>query len=382
MSGSMRRPLRLGMVGGGFGAFIGGVHRIAARIDGHYELVAGAFDVDPAKGKAFAESIGIASDRAYGTFREMAAGEAARSDRIDLVSIVVPNFLHAAAATAFLEAGINVMCEKPLAVSLAEAERLRETVRASGRVFCLAHVYSGYPLVRHAREMVGGGVLGSIRVVQVEYPQDWLATAVEQTGNAQAAWRTDPAQGGQGGCLGDVGTHAVHLAEFVTGLKVSEVCADLSAFVPGRQVSDNANVMLRFTGGARGALWASQVATGTGNALRLRVFGTKGSIEWAQEEPNSLWYAPLGEPKRAIVRGAAGPQAGRVSRIPAGHPEGYLEAFANLYAETARAIEADLFKERRDDAIQYPTVDDGVTGMAFVEACLGSARAGGAWAKI
>jgi predicted dehydrogenase len=376
--------LHLGMVGGGEGAFIGAVHRIAARMDGRFELVAGCFDAVPDRGKTFAQSIGIAADRAYGTYQEMLDGEAGRPDRIHLLSVVTPNFLHWPVAKAFLQGGFHVLCEKPLTVSLDEAKQLRDVVRASQCIFGLAHVYSLYPLVRQAREMVRAGELGAIRMIQVEYPQDWLATRLEETGHQQAGWRTDPAQGGRGGCLGDIGTHAFHLAEFVGGLRVEQLCADLTAFVPGRRVCDNANVLLRFSGGARGMLWSSQVATGNENALRLRVHGTGGALEWAQEDPNYLWFSRPGKARQLISRGGAAtlPGAGRMTRLPPGHPEGFLEAFANLYAEMAQAIEATLRRQSADDAVSFPTIDDGVAGMSFIEACLQSADGGGVWVRL
>lgn len=385
MTGSnSRRRLRLGMVGGGEGAFIGAVHRMAARLDDRFDLVAGAFDVDPAKGKAFAETISVVPERAYGTYAEMIAGESRRADRIDVVAIVTPNHLHAPIATAFLEGGFNVLCEKPVTVSLDEALRLRDAVRSSARVFGLAHIYSAYPMIRQARAMVRDGELGNLRVIQVEYPQDWLATKLEATGHQQAMWREDPLRGGRGGCLGDIGTHAFHLAEFVTRLRVEALCADLTAFVPGRQVSDNANVLLRLSNGVRGVLWASQVATGNENALRLRIYGTKGGLEWFQEDPNRLWYTRLGEVRQMVTRGgpAAGPAASRLTRVPGGHPEGFIEAFANLYSELARAVEATASDAENDSEMLLPSIDDGVAGMNFIEACLNSADAGGSWVRI
>src|SRR6266852_4325473 len=300
------RRLRLGMVGGGPGAFIGAVHRIAARMDDRFELVAGALSSDPAKSKAAALELHIAPERAYGSFAEMAAAEARRPDRIDAVSIVTPNHVHFGPAKAFLEAGIHVICDKPLTTTVEDALALAEIVRRSGLIFGLTHNYTGYPLVRQAREMIEAGEVGRIRVVQLEYAQDWLTTAVEATGHKQAVWRTDPAQSGPAGSLGDIGTHAYNLACFVTGLRCDQVAADVSIFVPGRRLDDNVQMLLRFEGGARGMLWASQVATGNENNLRLRVYGEKAGLEWRQEDPNYLTLMPLGEPPRLIRRSGAG----------------------------------------------------------------------------
>ncbi len=378
-------PIRLGMVGGGQGAFIGAVHRIAARLDGEFALVAGALSSDPARAKASAAELGLDPARSYGSFAEMAKAEAARPDGIEAVSIVTPNHVHYPAAKAFLEAGIHVICDKPLTSTLADAKKLAALVRRSRRLFVLTHNYTGYPMIRQAREMVQSGKLGDIRVVQAEYPQDWLTTKVEDTGAKQAVWRTDPKQSGVGGATGDIGTHAYNLARFVTGLELDQLAADLTAFVPGRLLDDNAHVMLRFKGGAKGMLWASQVAPGNENALKLRVYGTKGGLEWAQEDPNYLWYTPFGEPKRLITRGGAGAgeAAGRVSRIPPGHPEGYLEGFANIYAEAARAIRAARRKGGKPPkGVLFPTIDDGVEGVAFVEACVRSSKKNGAWTSL
>ena len=378
-------PIRLGMVGGGQGAFIGAVHRIAARLDGEFSLVAGALSSDPARAKASAVELGLDPARSYGSFAEMAKAEAARPDGIEAVSIVTPNHVHYPAAKAFLEAGIHVICDKPLTSTLADAKKLAAVAAKSGRLFVLTHNYTGYPMIRQAREMVQSGKLGDIRVVQAEYPQDWLTTKVEDTGAKQAVWRTDPKQSGAGGATGDIGTHAYNLARFVTGLELGQLAADLTAFVPGRLLDDNAHVMLRFKGGAKGMLWASQVAPGNENALKLRVYGTKGGLEWAQEDPNYLWYTPFGEPKRLVTRGGAGAgeAAGRVSRIPPGHPEGYLEGFANIYAEAARAIRAARKKGGRPPkGVLFPTIDDGVEGVAFVEACVRSSKKNGAWTSL
>lgn len=376
--------IRYGMVGGGQGAFIGAVHRIAARIDDQFDLVAGAFSSDPDRSRACGAELGLDPDRVYGDFAEMAAAEAARDDGIEAVAIVTPNHMHYPPAKAFLEAGIHVICDKPLTSSLDDAKALAALVKASGRVFVLAHNYSGYPMMRHARAMVAGGEIGAVRVVQVEYPQDWLSRDLEKSGQKQAGWRTDPARAGAGGSIGDIGTHAFHIASFVSGLELESLSADLTSFVAGRQLDDNANVMLRFKGGAKGMLWASQVAPGNENALKLRIYGEDGGLEWGQEDPNYLWYTPLGEPKRLITRAGAGSgdAASRVSRVPPGHPEGYLEGFATIYAEAARAIRAAREGRQPDADVLYPTVDDGVTGVAFVDACVRSSEADGKWASL
>jgi predicted dehydrogenase len=376
--------IRLGMVGGGQGAFIGAVHRIAARIDDQYDLVAGAFSSTAEKSKASGADLGIDPRRAYGDYVEMAKAEARRKDGIEAVAIVTPNHMHAPVAVEFLKRGVHVICDKPLTATLAEARKLAKAAEASGAVFALTHNYTGYPMIRQAKAMVEAGDLGDIRVVQVEYAQDWLATDLEATGQKQAGWRTDPAQTGAGGSTGDIGTHAFNLASFVTGLTLDSLAADLQAFVPGRRVDDNGHVMLRFQGGARGMLWCSQVATGNENALRLRVFGTKAGIEWAQEDPNYLWVMPLGEPKRLITRGGAGANAaaGRMTRIPPGHPEGYLEGFANIYAEAARAIIARRTGVPLDAAVTFPGIAEGLLGVAFVDACVRSSRKNAAWTTL
>jgi predicted dehydrogenase len=384
-SDGKNRRLRLGMVGGGPGAFIGAVHRIAARMDDRFELVAGALSSDPAKSKAAALELHIAPERAYGSFAEMAAAEAKRPDRIDAVSIVTPNHVHFGPAKAFLEAGIHVICDKPLTTTVEDALALAGIVKKSGLIFGLTHNYTGYPLVRQAREMIEAGEVGRIRVVQVEYAQDWLTTAVEATGQKQAVWRTDPGQSGPGGSLGDIGTHAYNLACFVTGLRCEQVAADVSIFVPGRRLDDNVQVLLRLEGGARGMLWASQVATGNENNLRLRVYGDKAGLEWGQENPNYLRFTPYGKPPVTISRAGAGATASakHASRIPAGHPEGYLEAFAQLYADLAEQIAAR--NEGRAPAaasLLVPGVKEGVEGVQFVAGVLESSKRNSAWVKI
>ncbi|MCY4335053.1 MAG: Gfo/Idh/MocA family oxidoreductase [Litoreibacter sp.] len=371
--------IRLGMVGGGNDAFIGGVHRIASRIDDQYELVAGALSSTPEKSRASGEALGL--PRIYDDFKQMAIREARRKDGIEAVSIVTPNHVHYEAAREFLKRGIHVICDKPLTSTLGDAKKLVKAAEASDALFILTHNYTGYPMVRQAKAMVEAGDIGKIRVVQVEYPQDWLT--IEQDFK-QAEWRTDPTRSGAGGSTGDIGTHAYNLACFITGLEAEELAADLEAFVPGRQVDDNAHVMLRFNGGAKGMLWSSQVAPGNENALRIRVYGEKGGLEWAQEDPNYLWFTPFGEPKRLITRGGAGSgeAAARVSRIPPGHPEGYLEGFANIYTEAARAILAKRTGAAVDADVVYPTVADGLKGVTFVDACVRSSKRNAAWVKL
>jgi predicted dehydrogenase len=360
------------------------VHRIAARLDDEFTLVAGCFSASAEKSRASGADLGLPEGRVYGSFAEMAAREARRRDGVQAVAIVTPNHMHAPVAMQFLRRGIHVICDKPLTATLTEARRLAKAAKASGAVFVLTHNYTGYPMVRQARQMVAEGALGDLRVVQVEYAQDWLSEPLEQTGQKQADWRTDPARTGAGGSTGDIGTHAFNLATFVTGLTLESLAADLQSFVPGRRVDDNGHVLLRYAGGVRGMLWCSQVAPGNENALRLRVYGTKGGLEWAQEDPNYLWFTPLGEPKRLITRAGAGagPAAGRASRVPPGHPEGYLEGFATIYAEAARAIRAHQAGVAPDPAVIFPTVDDGVAGVAFVDACVRSSRRNGAWISL
>ena len=373
------KRISLGMVGGGDDAFIGGVHRIASRIDDRYELVAGALSSTPEKAQASGQALGIA--RIYGDFKQMAICEARLENGIEAVSIVTPNHVHYAAAREFLKRGIHVICDKPLTSTLADARKLAKAVERTDALFILTHNYTGYPMVRQAREMVARGEIGKIRVVQVEYPQDWLT---QHEDFKQAEWRTDPARSGAGGSTGDIGTHAHNLARFVTGLEVESLAADLDAFVPGRQVDDNGHVMLRFEGGAKGMLWCSQVAPGNENALRIRVYGETGGLEWAQEDPNYLWHTPFGEPKRLITRNGsgAGDAAARISRVPPGHPEGYLEGFANIYSEAADAIVA--HREGREPAaeVMYPTIMDGLKGVEFIDACIRSSARNAAWVMV
>ena len=373
--------IRLGMVGGGNDAFIGGVHRFASRLDDRYELVAGALSSTPQKARASGAVLGLDPARTYDDFKAMAIREARLEDGIEAVAIVTPNHVHYAAAREFLKRGIHVICDKPLTSTLPEARKLVKAAERSSALFVLTHNYTGYPLIRQAREMIANGELGDIRVVNVEYAQDWLT---QDDDSKQAAWRTDPAQSGLGGATGDIGTHAFNLAGFVTGLKLERLAADLQSFVSGRALDDNGHVMLRYAGGARGLLWCSQVAPGNENGLRLRVYGEKGGLEWAQENPNQLWFTPFGEPKRLLTRGGAGtgPAAARMCRIPPGHPEGYLEGFANIYSEAAIAIEAHRTGAPVPPEVQFPTVQDGLEGVQFVDACVRSSKRDGAWVGL
>jgi predicted dehydrogenase len=402
----MQRRLRMGMVGGGRGAFIGAVHRMAAALDGSIELVCGALSSDPATARASGSDLHLAADRSYGSWREMLDREASRapSERMDFVAIVTPNHLHHPVAMAALERGFDVVCDKPMTLDLAQALELRERVEASGRLFCLTHNYTGYPMVKEARSLIARGELGPIRKVVVEYPQGWLAQRLEATGQKQASWRTDPARAGAAGCMGDIGTHCHQLAEYVTGLEVEALCADLTTFVPGRALDDDASVLLRFTGrpsaaplssapagvvpttpaGARGVLHASQISVGEENALRLRVYGERGGLDWRQEEPNTLVLRWPDRP--AEIQRTAGPAtsaaAKRATRLPMGHPEGFIEAFANLYRDFALALDARRRGESFDRGVlDFPTERDGVRGMRFLDAVVASARQR-AWVEL
>lgn len=384
MSENRSPRIRLGMVGGGRDAFIGGVHRIAARIDDHYELLAGALSSTAEKSLDSARELGIADERAYSSFEEMADRESQRDDGIEAVSIVTPNHLHYAVAREFLKRGIHVICDKPLTSTLDDAKKLKQLADESDALFVLTHNYTGYPMIRQARSMVAAGQLGDIRVLQAEYAQDWLSEDLENTGQKQAAWRTDPARSGAGGSTGDIGTHAFNLACFVTGLTLESLCADLDSFVKGRQLDDNAHVLMRFEGGAKGMLWCSQVAPGNENALTLRVYGSKGGIEWRQEDPNYLWFTELGKPRQLLTRAGSGAsdEAARVSRIPGGHPEGYLEGFANIYTEAAAAINARKSGKPVPEDVHFPSVADGFAGISFVNACVVSSANGATWETL
>jgi predicted dehydrogenase len=371
------------MVGGGRNAFIGAVHRMALRLDDLIVLTAGALSSDAENARLSGAELGLASDRVYSDYREMAQKEAARPDGIEAVIIVTPNHLHHPVAKAFLEAGIDVICDKPLATTLAEAKELVELTRAKGLVFAVTLNNTGYPMVRQAREMIRAGELGDLRVVHASYIQDWLTNPIDAEGQKQAEWRTDPARAGASACLADIGVHAHSLALFVTGLELQEVSAELTTFVPGRRLDDNAHVLMRFAGGARGVLTASQVAVGNLNNLSLKVFGTKAGIEWAGETPEFLRFTPYGEPTRILQRGGPGnsEEARRGSRMPAGHPEGYVEGFANLYRDAAELIRARRAGRKPAAAAlaAVPGVVDGARGIAFIEASVASSRSNGAW---
>lgn len=379
------RPLRLGMVGGGPGSNIGATHRQAARLDGRYELVAGVFASDAERSRAFAATLGIAPARRYGAWHEMAGQEATRSDGIEVVAIMTPNSSHYAIAKAFLEQGIDVICDKPLTNDLAQALELQQLAQDKGLIFGVTYNYSGYPMVRQARAMVQAGVLGDIWLVQVEHASGWAATLLEAAGHKQAAWRTTPSIAGPSTVIGDLGTHAHHLARYITGLEVSELSAELSTLVPGRQADDNGHVKLRFSNGARGLMWVSMVATGHWHGQRIRVYGEKGSLEWVQETPNELTFRPTDGPHQILARGSSylDPAAQRVSRLWTGHPEGFIDAFANVYSDIAEAILA-----RRDGyaadplAYTFPTVTDGVLGVKFVEAAVASNAQDGRWVSV
>ena len=371
--------IKLGMVGGGKGSFIGEVHRIAARLDDRYELLAGALSADAKTAKESADSINLDERRSYSSFETMAKVESSLEDGIEAVAIVTPNHLHAQVAETFLKNGIHIICDKPLTTNLSDAEALASAVEETGLVFAVTYNYSGYPMVRQAREMIQNGDLGELRVIQIEYAQDWLATGIEKAGHKQALWRTDPAKAGIGGAIGDIGTHAFHLSEFVTGLRVKGLLADLDSMVTGRELDDNASILLEYTDGVKGMLWVSQIATGNENGLKIRVFGTKAGIQWSQENPNFLEFSPLGEPRRTLSRGgpSVGSLAGNATRIPSGHPEGFIEGFANIYSDTADLIIARKSNTKTQSLV--PTIDDGVRGMQFIETAVKSSNNGGVW---
>ncbi|MBS0632175.1 MAG: Gfo/Idh/MocA family oxidoreductase [Verrucomicrobia bacterium] len=381
----MNRKLRFGMIGGGRGAFIGAVHRIAALMDGRAELVAGAFSSDARRSHDSGADLGLAPDRVYGSYREMAVAEAARppGERLDFVVIVTPNHEHYQPARLFLERGFNIVCDKPVTFNLTEARALRRIVARTGKVFVLTHNYTGTAMVKQARALVRAGKLGRIRKVVVEYPQGWLATRLEASGQKQAAWRTDPRRSGAAGSIGDIGTHAENLARYVTGLRIAELCADLTAFVPGRKLDDDGNILLRFHGGAKGVLIASQISLGDENNFNLRVYGDKASLEWHQEYPGDLTVKYADQPRQLWRHGNAylDPAAARFARVPPGHPEGYLEAFANIYREAFRAISAEVSGSKPPADLDFPTIDDGVDGMVFIATVVKSAQRGARWVK-
>lgn len=381
----MSRKLRMGMVGGSLEAFIGGVHRIAAAIDGQIELVAGAFSSNPEKSKATGKALYLDESRVYDSYEQMITAERALPDdqRIDIVSIVTPNHLHFGPAKMALENGFHVICDKPMTITLEQAEELERLVDETGLVFALTHNYTGYPMVKQAREMIAKGEIGAVRKIIVEYPQGWLSGKLEETGNKQASWRTDPSQSGAGGGLGDIGTHAENLAEYVTGSQISELCADLSIFVEGRPLDDDGNVLVRFTNGAKGVLHYSQVANGEENSLSIRVYGETGGLEWRQLEPNSLVHKTNGTYR--VLRtnwGELSQAATAHSRIPAGHPEGFLEAFANIYRNFAYAVRAHQEGKPKDALYDFPTVRDGVRGLKFINAVLASNQSENKWTKM
>ena len=372
------------MVGGGQNAFIGAVHRLAANLDGQIELVAGAFSADARNSRLTGEQLWLNPARVYDTYEQMARTEAGLPDgeRMDFVAIVTPNFLHAPVAATFLKAGFHVVCDKPMTLTLKAARTLRDTVRKSGRVFALTHNYTGYPMVKEARELVHSGRLGKILKVIAEYPQGWLLDRIETTGHKQAAWRADPKKAGASCCVGDIGTHAENLGRYITGLRIEELCAEFTTFVPGRKLEDDASMLIRYQGGAKGVLHCSQVSCGEENNLNIRVYGTLGSLAWQQEHPNELKWIPKGEPARLLRRGNGylGDAAKKFTRLPFGHPEAFIEAFANLYLEAVAAIRASLAGEHGE--FDFPTVDDGVAGMAFIETAVKSAASNGRWTKF
>jgi predicted dehydrogenase len=377
---SFYRRLRAGIVGGGRGSFIGGVHRIAAQLDGEALIVAGAMSSNPTIAAESAANWYL--DRSYESFAEMAHAEATLSEGIDFVIVATPNHLHYPVARAFLEAGIHVVCDKPLAFSVAEGEALASFVDQGAPLFALTYNYTGYPAVRQARAMIRGGQLGALRKVLVEYNQSWLTDPIERSGSKQAAWRTDPSKAGVSGCVGDIGSHAENLLQFVTDERISALCADLSAFVPGRELDDDANILIRLERGAKGTLVCSQVACGEENNLSIRIYGEKAGLEWRQQEPNSLIYKPLGQPWQTLLAGSSylSSAAQAASRIPAGHPEGYLEAFAVIYREFI----ADVHRVRLGEAPRrnYATVHDGLRGLRFVAKAVESSRYGGKWLTL
>ena len=376
----------MGMVGGGRGAFIGAVHRQAVRLDLGLELVAGCFSSDPDVSRASGEDLYLDPTRVYGSFKEMARKEAAlpEGERIDFVSIVTRNDTHFEVAKAFLEAGIHVVCEKPLCFNLEQARKLRDIVRKSGRIFAVTHNYAGNVMVKQARDFVRSGEIGDIRKIVVEYPQGWLATRLEDTGLIQAKWRVDPKKSGAAGAMGDLATHGEHLARYITGLEIDSLCADLTTFVKGRKLDDDGNVLVRYKGGAKGILYASQISVGEENNLTIRIYGTKGGLEWHQEHPNELVVKFLDRPKQIWRRGNGyiGEEAKRFTRFPSGHPEGYLESFGNVYAEVFRALRASAAGEKLPKNLDFPNIEDGVYGMAFIDTVVKSAKAGAEWVKF
>ena len=383
---SLNRKLKMGMVSGGIDAFIGAVHRHAANLDGKVEVVAGAFSSNAEKSKASGEELRLDPSRVYGSYEEMAEKEAAlpEGERIDFVSIVTPNFMHFPVAKCFLEAGFHVICDKPMTFDMAEALELKKIVEASGKVFALTHNYTGYPMVKQAKHMVSTGGLGKILKIVVEYPQGWLIQPIDAEGQKQAAWRTDPSKAGASSCIGDIGTHAENLARYITGLEIDSLCAEFTTFVEGRQLEDDGNLLVRYEGGAKGILYASQISVGEENNLNIRVYGDKSSIEWFQEHPNELIHKFPDQPRRIIRRGNdyVCEEAARFTRIPFGHQEAFLEAFANVYQEATRAIEDAITGDKPEIPYDYPDVDDGVYGMAFIANAVESSKSDAKWTKF
>ena len=385
----MKRKLRMGMIGGGKDAFIGAIHRFAFNMDGLVELVCGALSIDPEIAKDSGQSLFLPDDRIYLTYEEMLEKESLlpADRRIDFVTIVTPNFAHFAPAKLALQKGFNVVIEKPITFTLDEAKELKQIVDETGLILCLTHTYSGYPMVKQAKAMIKEGALGKIRKVWVEYPQGWLSKLSEREGNQQAAWRTDPKRSGKSGCMGDIGTHAAHLSEYISGAKITHLCADLNILVDGRALDDDGNVLLKFDNGAAGVLMASQVAAGEENALKIRVYGEKGGIEWAQHEPNTLLIKWLDAPTQILRAGAN--YADRLStfatsncRTPGGHPEGYLEAFANIYKNFATTLMAKMDGTTPSkESLDFPSVDEGVRGMAFIDSVVASAQSDKKWTE-
>lgn len=385
----MKRKLRMGMVGGGKDAFIGAIHRIAANMDGLIELSCGALSINPEIAKDSAKDLFLPEDRTYLTYDEMIKKESElpAEKRIDFITIVTPNFAHFAPAVMALEHGFNVVIEKPITFTLDEAKELKKKVDETGLRLCLTHTYSGYPMVKQARHMVQSGAFGNIRKILVEYPQGWLSKLSEREGNAQAAWRTDPKRSGKAGCMGDIGTHAAHLAEYISGLKITKLCADLNIMVKGRALDDDGNVLLRFDNDAAGVLMASQVAAGEENALKIRIYGEKGGLEWAQQEPNTLLLKWLDQPAQILRAGGNYPNlsdyAKHNCRTPGGHPEGYLEAFGNIYRNFALTLLSDLEgKKPTKEMLDFPGVDEGIRGMAFIDNVVASSQSEKKWTEF
>jgi predicted dehydrogenase len=389
----LKRKLRMGMVGGGRDAFIGAVHRHAAALDGEIELVAGCFSSTSEKSKASGKDLLLPDDRVYGSYQEMIEKEAAHPDGIDFVSIVTPNYVHFPVAAAFIEAGFDVVCDKPMTTTLKDSEKLCRLVKKHNTVFALTHNYTGYPMVKQAKELIDNGTLGTIRKVVVEYPQGWLATLIEKEGAKQAVWRTDPNQAGVSSCIGDIGSHGENLVSYITGLEMEEICADLTTFVKGRELDDDGNILIRYKGGARGLLFASQIAVGDENNINIRVWGTKASLQWFQENPNYLHVKYPDGPERVWKRGndylCEAAQAN--SRLPFGHPEAFIEAFANVYKNAARTIAAKrgLLVNEQGRKIKaskleqdFPTVQDGARGVHFINKAVQSSKKGGRWVKM